>query len=74
MNSSPKVRVDNRQLQTTSAKAPKKPHATVTRRSVLTVRAIRWLSLAPTASAIWRTPLKFSPIPAINRVTSKIEL
>ena len=49
------------------------PSNRATRRRVVTVRAMRFVSPLLVASAIWRTPLLLIPIPAIVRAKSAIE-
>ena len=70
----PNVHVDTAPLKAARRAAPKIPSTNDVRRSTAAVRATRSISLDPAASAICRTPLWLTPIPARLCVRLKIEL
>ena len=61
----PNVTLDIGKDRINKASDPKAPRTKAVRLRVKIVRVIRCGSLVPTASAIWRTPLLFIPMPAI---------
>ena len=72
-SSVPKVRLETGPENDISNIPPASPRRMDMRLSTTTLRAIRLVSPEPTASAIWRTALLWSPIPATVCVISAID-
>ncbi len=70
----PNVKVDTGPDTDSSAMAPSKPRPTAARRTTVAVRAMRCVSADAAASAICRTPLAPSPMPAVLRVRSTMDV
>ena len=70
----PNVRTDTGLASPTSKTAPRSPRPIETRRSTRAVRTTRSVCPEPTASPTWRTPLVFTPKPAMLLVSSMIDV